>query len=85
MAMPKSTTLRIRTETRDRLNQLARASRLSNPELLERLVAREERERQLEQMNRGFASLRSQGAAWAEFKDETDAWDAAAAEIPADD
>ena len=81
--MAESTTLRVRTDTRDRINRLAKEDRVAVPELVERLVAREEHERALRAMNDDFGRLRRDDARWAEFQAETVAWDAAAA--PPDD
>jgi hypothetical protein len=75
-----STTLRVRTNTRDRLNRLARQENVSAAELLDRLVEREEQARLLRRMNDGFAMLRADAAAWREFRGETALWDAAADE-----
>lgn len=74
--MATSTTLRVRPHTRDRLTRLAREDDISTPELLDRLVEREEHERLLRAMNDGFERLRSDDAAWAEFRSETTMWDA---------
>lgn len=79
-SMPSSTTLRVRTDTRDRLNALAREVGVSTTELLDRLVAREEAARLLTRMNEDFARLRGDEAAWADFQAETEAWDAASPE-----
>jgi hypothetical protein len=76
-----STTLRVRSSTRDRLNRLAREDDVSVGELLERLVDREERARLLRAMNEDFAALRADGAAWQAFRAETALWDATA-ELP---
>ncbi len=80
MSMAATTTLRVRAHTRDALNQLARESSVSAPEMLDRLVAQEQDARLLDQMNAGFAELRGNPAAWADFKAETAMWDAASAE-----
>ena len=77
--MAATTTLRVRPQTRDALNRLAKDDNISAPELLERLVAREEEERLLRAMNSDFAALRADPTAWRDFKAETDAWDAASA------
>ena len=79
-AMPASTTLRVRPDTRDRLNRLAREDGVSAPELLERLVEQEEAARALRSMNSDFERLRADTGAWREFEAETAAWDAASAE-----
>ena len=85
MATAATTTLRVRPDTRDRLNRLAQEHRLSAPEMLDRLVEREERERLLQAMNDDFDHLRRDRSAWAEFKAETAAWDATSAEVGANE
>ncbi len=52
---------------------------MSVPELLDRLIAREEQERLLASMNSDFLALRTDAAAWSDFKAETAAWDATSA------
>lgn len=79
MHMPASTSLRVRLRTRDALNRLAREDHVSAPELLDRLIAREEQERLLTAMNDDFLALRTDAAAWSSFKAETAAWDATSA------
>jgi hypothetical protein len=58
------------------LNRLAQEDHVSVPELLDRLIAREEQERLLTSMNDDFLALRTDAAAWSSFKAETAAWDA---------
>ncbi len=77
-AMSGTSTLRVRIDTRDRLNRLAREDGVSAPELLERLVSREESARLLRAMNDDFARLRGDAEGWGHFRAETDAWDEAA-------
>lgn len=79
MAM-ESTTLRVRSSTRDRLNRLAHQDDVSVAELLERLVDQEERARLLRAMNEDFAALRADRRAWRAFTAETALWDATADE-----
>jgi hypothetical protein len=83
--MPPTTTLRVRLDTRDRLNRLAQADRVSAPELLDRLVEKEEQDRLLSAMNSDFEQLRRDETAWAEFKAETAAWDSTSADGGAGD
>lgn len=82
--MAATTTIRVRPETRARLNRLAQEDRVTAPELLERLVEREEHERLLTTMNREFAALREDAGRWADFQDGTTAWDATLSDVPAD-
>jgi cytidylate kinase len=82
--MAATMTVRVRPHTRDRLNRLAQADHISVPELLDRLVEREEQERLLKAMNHDFECLRSDETAWAEFKADTARWDATSADTGAD-
>jgi hypothetical protein len=77
--MRASTSLRVRPHTRDALNRLAQQDRVSAPELLDRLIEREEQERLLAAMNDDFLALRTHPAEWRDFKAETAAWDASSA------
>jgi hypothetical protein len=79
--MAPSTTLRVRPATRDRLNRLAQQDNVSAPDLLDALVEREEEARMLSAMNEQFRHLRSDERAWAEFKEDTSAWDDAGADV----
>jgi hypothetical protein len=72
-----TTTVRVRKQTHARINRLAAAANISTPDLIERLVEREENDQLLREMNDGFARLRADASAWAEFRAETSAWDAA--------
>jgi len=45
------------------------------PELIERLVEKEEHERLLRAMNDDFLALRDDAVRWAAFEDETASWD----------
>lgn len=78
--MAATTTMRIRPETRDRINRLAEVDRVSAPDVLDRLVEQEEEARLLKAMNAEFEALRSDPGAWSEFKAETAAWDASSAD-----
>jgi hypothetical protein len=80
--MAATTTLRVRPETRDRINRLAREDRVSAPELIDRLVENEERDRLLAAMNVDFVRLRGDEAAWADYKAETTAWDTTSSDLP---
>jgi hypothetical protein len=50
------------------------------PELIERLVAKEENERLLRAMNDDFITLRDDAARWTAFEAETAAWDTTSAD-----
>lgn len=53
---------------------------MSAPELLDRLVTREEEERLLKDMNDDFRQLRDDEAGWTEFEAETALWDQTSAD-----
>jgi len=82
--MAASTTLRVRPDTRDRLSRLARAERVTAPELLDRLVTQEEHAQLLRAMNDDFERLRRDQVAWAEFRAETALWDATSGDMSGD-
>ncbi|HEY5198703.1 MAG TPA: hypothetical protein VIJ51_16910 [Solirubrobacteraceae bacterium] len=79
--MAATTTLRVRPSTRDRINRLAAEDHVAAPELIERLVAKEEHERLLRAMNDDFATLRGDATRWAAFEAETAAWDTTSADV----
>ena len=54
---------------------------MAAPELIERLVAKEEHERLLRAMNDDFATLRGDATRWAAFEAETAAWDTTSADV----
>ncbi len=54
---------------------------MAAPELIERLVAREEHERLLRAMNDDFGMLRDDPTRWAAFEAETAAWDTTSADV----
>jgi hypothetical protein len=57
------------------LNLLAAEDHVAAPEMIERLVAKEEHERLLRAMNADFGALRDDATRWAAFDAETVAWD----------
>lgn len=73
--MAATTTLRVRPDTRDRLNRLAAEDHVAAPELIARLVAKEEQVRLLRAMNDDFGALRDDATRSAAFEAETAAWD----------
>jgi predicted DNA-binding ribbon-helix-helix protein len=76
--MAPATTISVPVETRDLLNELARAEGISTSALVSRIAERERDKLLLEAMNAGFAALREDGGAWDEHKADTEAWDDAA-------
>lgn len=81
--MAATTTLRVRPDTRDRIKRLAQEDQIATPELVERLVEKEEQDRLLRAMNDDFDKLRRDESGWAAFKAETAAWDSTSADIGA--
>lgn len=57
---------------------------MSAPELIDRLVEREEEDRRLSGLNADFEELRSNQDAWADFKAETAEWDTTSSDGPGD-
>jgi predicted DNA-binding ribbon-helix-helix protein len=79
--MGSSTTISVTIETRDLLNELARAEGISTSALVTRIAQRERDNHLLEDMNAGFAALRRDEARWRDHQAETEAWDDAAPEV----
>jgi hypothetical protein len=79
--MAATTTIRVSRDTRDRINRLAADDRVAAPELLHRLVEKEERERLLRAMNDDFVRLRDDATGWSAFEAETAAWDATSDDV----
>jgi hypothetical protein len=81
--MAASTTLRVKSQTRDRINRLAEEDHLPAGDFIDLLVAKEEHERALRAMNEDFSQLRQDPQAWGAFQAETAAWDATSADAGA--
>ncbi|MDP9359683.1 MAG: toxin-antitoxin system protein [Chloroflexota bacterium] len=64
------TTVKISTETRDKLAKLAAARKRPMSEVLAEIVERERRRAFLEGLNQDFARLRADPAAWADYQAE---------------
>jgi len=79
--MATNTTLRVKSDTRDRINRLAQEEHLAAGDLLDRLVEKEEQERLLRAMNDDFGRLREDPDAWASFQAETAAWDTTSSDV----
>lgn len=75
MTVAATTTLRVRPDTRDRINRLAREDNVTAPDVIDRLVEKEEQDRLLSAMNSDFERMRGDEVAWADFKAETAEWD----------
>ena len=78
--MTRTTTLRVKSKTRDRINRLAAEESLPAGDFIDRLVEREEQERALRAMNEDFSRLRQNTEAWEAFQTETAAWDTTSAD-----
>ena len=73
-------TVEIRSQTHAKLKQLAAEAEESLSDVLDKAVEALARQRFLEGVNRAFAELRGNAAAWAEELEERRAWDAASDE-----
>lgn len=71
----RHTTVRVSTATRDLLRRLADRERAPMQAVLERAIEEYRRRHFLEEVNRAYASLRSDERAWADLVDERGAWD----------
>ncbi len=70
-----STTVRVRSETRDAILRLSERRGISAGDLIEELVAREEENALLDAMNEDFATLRQDRAGWRSLIEERAAWE----------
>ena len=78
--MSATTTLRVKSKTRDRINRLAAEENLPAGDFIDRLVEKEEQERALRAMNDDFSQLRQDPEAWDAFQAETAVWDTTSAD-----
>jgi predicted transcriptional regulator len=84
--MVSTTTVRVSKDTHRRLQELARESGVTMPELVDRLVEADRRRRLFDRANEAYAALQADPAAWEEELGERRAWDAALADgLSADD
>lgn len=74
-ASPTTTTVRIRTETREALRELEARTGEGTQELLARAVDQFRRSVILTEANAGFGNLRADAKAWSELQAERDEWD----------
>jgi predicted transcriptional regulator len=72
-----STTVRVDTDTRNRINALAQAAGISSSELLARALAAYEERTFWSAFEAAAADLRADPEAWAKEQDERAAWDQA--------
>lgn len=68
-------TVRIRPETHEKLQKLARDSKRSLPEVLDEAISEYERRIFLEGLSADYARLRADPVAWQEELDERALWD----------
>ena len=71
-----TTTIRVSTETRDALHELARTAGVSMRQVLEQAIETYRRHRLLAEANAAYAALREDAAAWDDLARERSAWDA---------
>ena len=71
-----TTTIRVSTETRDTLHELARTSGVSMQQVLERAIETYRRQRILAEVNAAYATVHEDAAAWDDLARERSAWDA---------
>ena len=78
--MPKYTSVRIRFESCQKLQQFAKELNISTAEMLDKVVNAYERQIYLERLNADFAALRADLVAWREELEERRIWDATLAD-----
>jgi predicted transcriptional regulator len=71
-----TTTIRVSTETHEKLNQLAEANGISMQNVLDQALEVYRRQQLLEQANAAYAQLRADPVAWAAVEQEREEWDA---------
>jgi predicted transcriptional regulator len=71
-----TTTIRVSTQTRETLHQLAEASGVSMQKIIDNALEVYKREQLMEQANVAYALLREDPAAWGEIERERQEWDA---------
>lgn len=71
-----NTTIRIRTETHELLQHMAKQSGTSMQAVLERALEAERRRRLLDAANLAYAALQADGDAASRYRQELDIWDA---------
>jgi hypothetical protein len=71
------TTIKVDTQTRDRLADLAKRDGVTLGEEVARLAERGERERFLHEVRAGYARLQEDPTAWADYQTEQEMWERA--------
>lgn len=75
-----TTTIRVSTEIRDTLHEMAQNSGLSMQQLLERALEVYRRQRLLQEANAAYEALSADPDAWRDFQQELIDWDATLAD-----
>ena len=70
-----TTTIRVPTETRDTLSEMARQSGLSMQSVIERAVELYRRQQMLAAINDAYAAVRNDQVAWSALEAERSEWD----------
>ena len=70
-----TTTIRVPTETRDTLSEMARQSGLSMQSVIERAVELYKRQQMLAAINDAYAAVRNDQVAWSALEAERSEWD----------
>jgi predicted transcriptional regulator len=70
-----TTTIRVSTQVRDQLSEMATASGISMQELVERSLEMYRRAKFLEALNLAYANLQQNANEWQEFQSEQTNWD----------
>ena len=70
-----TTTIRVPTETRDTLSEMARASGMSMQSIIERALELYRRQQMLATLNDAYAALSTDEEAWAALETERSEWD----------
>ncbi len=73
--MSSTTTIRVTSQTRDLLQELAQRSGVSMQSILESALERYRRQQLLEATNPAKAAFHLDATAWSEVKQEQQAWD----------
>ena len=70
-----TTTIRVPTQTRDLLQELAQRSGVSMQSVLERALEQYRRQQLLDAANAAYAALQTDSQGWADLESERLAWD----------
>ncbi len=70
-----TTTIRVRTETCDRVREIADTTGLSMQSVIDRALERYRRQQMLSALNEAYAALRKDEAAWSALEAERAEWD----------